>query len=199
MGSICAKLVANRIRPHWIWLSIILFMGGAPHSGFADETGQPHEHTKQDVHKANIEKMLEVIGVPSQVNQAAAGAIQLYSASVTDKEAGRLTKDLVAAYQKDLTAIVNSVLSWDALKPNYISTYAALMDETDVRQTLDFFESEIGQTYLRSQAQASSQIKVITTHLAEEDMAPLLIDLTKQLREGLTKVQSAKLNKAKQQ
>jgi hypothetical protein len=149
-------------------------------------------------HLENVEKMLLLMGVPSDVDRAAEGAMQLYSAKVTDKEADRITQEIVEAYQRDLRTIVMAVLSWEALKPNYINTYASLMSEDDVTQTLVFLESAVGQKYLQSQQQATVQIQEITSHLAQEDMAPLLIDLTKKLRDALTKVQTAIQNKKNQ-
>lgn len=159
------------------------------------QTGEESSTIQDQQHIENVERMLVLMGIPEHVSQTADGAMALYAAKVTDKEADRITEELVNAYQKDLSNIVNSVISWEAIKPNYINTYATNMTREDVENTLTFLESDVGKNFLSAQIQSNKQIKEITDHLVQVDMAPRLIELTKQLREGLTKVQTAKLNK----
>jgi len=171
----------------WVSLICVFAISLANISVFADETGEVHQHEPTNQHNANVERMLELMRVPDQVNQAAADLVKLYSAKITGENIDSNTKNLIIAYQKDLEKIVSRVLSWDSIKPNYINSHANRMSELEVQAVIQFFESSYGQAFISHQNSATEELKQTTKHLVEADMAEPLAQLGKQLRDGLAK------------
>ena len=164
---------------------------------FADETGEVHQHqlseqNKELTHEQNVETMLELMGVPAQVNLTASEVLKLYTAKVDIGNTDANIKMMVDAYQQDATQIIYSVLGWPSMKTTYISSYAKMMNEEDVAKVAGFLLSPGGQKFIASQASAGIEIGKITKHLMEADMAEPLLNLGKQLREGLDQLKYQK-------
>ena len=158
------------------------------HSGM--DAGENHSHAQGATHEHNVEHMLELLGVPEQVDKAAAEVLKLYSAKVAPDNTDENVKAIFDAYQQDATRIVYGVLRWDSLKPNYINSYASRMSEQDVAAFTDFLTSPVGQRYLASQTGAGLEIQQITKHLMEADMAEPLKSLGQELRDGLARLRA---------
>ena len=168
---------------------LFAYASGAP--VWADETGKEHVHEDSDQHKENVERLLELMGVPAQVDNAAGEVLKIYSAKITDDKASDEFKKLVSAYQTDLQKMVAAVLSWEAIKPNYINIYARHLSPADVAGATQFIQSPAGQTFFAGQAAAGEEIQRVTKHLIQADLAEPLKQLSKLLREGLVKVRAA--------
>lgn len=173
------KRYKNRLR-----VFILAAVSVVALSANADETGKPHQHEAQ-THEQNVERMLELLGVPEQVNKAASEVLKIYSAKVTDDTIDPDIIKLVTAYQTDLQSIVSAVLSWNAIKPNYIRSYANRLSAEDVTNVEQFMASPSGQKFFDSQNTAGKEIQEITKHLIEADLAEPLKKLREQLQQGL--------------
>lgn len=172
----------------WVGLIYVLVISLLNFPAFADETGEAHQHERAVQHNADIERMLVLMRVPDLVNQTAAEVIELYAAKITGENVDSNTKKLVTAYQKDLESIVSRVLSWDAIKSNYIKSYASRMSKLEVQAVIQFFESTHGQAFISHQTSATEELKQTTKHLVEADLSDPLNTLSAQLRAGLAKI-----------
>ncbi|MBT8115817.1 MAG: hypothetical protein KJP04_10560 [Arenicella sp.] len=148
-----------------------------------------------DTHEHNVEHMLELMGVPEQVDRAAGDVLKLYSAKVEAGNGDPIVQKLVDAYQQDATRLVYGTLGWANMKTTYIFSYANRMSEEDVVEVVSFLQSVGGQKFITSQADAGLEIQQTTQHLVEVDMAEPLAELGKKLRDGLAKVQAAQRGK----
>jgi len=193
MGYLNANCFVNIAQSGQTWLLVVLFLLSTPFIAFADETGEEHSHAPvTDQHKKNVESMLELMGVPTQVDKAAANVLALYTPKTEKKNPDPNVNLVVDAYREDVKKVVNGVLSWNSLKPNYISSYSTRLTEEDVAAVNGFLISPAGQKFIKSREEATSEIELITQHLADEDIAKPLAELTNQLRDVLTKIQAAK-------
>ncbi len=151
-----------------------------------------HNHSEATSHEHHVERMLELLGMPAQVNNATEEVLKLYSAKVDEGNTDPDLQRLVNAYQESLRKIVNSVLNWNSMKLSYISVYANQFSEDDVAAIISFLTSAAGQNFVTGQADAAVEIQQITKHIIEADMTESLTLLATQLREGLAKIQAAK-------
>ena len=62
--------------------------------------------TETENHYQQVEVMLELMGLPEQVDKSAGEVLKLYSAKVEDSNTDTNTKLIVDAYQRDATKIV---------------------------------------------------------------------------------------------
>ncbi len=160
----------------------VLFYGSA-HS--ADSASDPS-------HRANVEELLVLMGVPEQVNNNAAKVVDLYAAKVTSDDVEGNVKELIEAYQKDLETIVDKVLGWDSLKTTYIGSYAARFSKDEVSEITNFMSSSTGRRFVETQFEIGTEIRQTTDHLVEADLSPLLKYLSGRLNEGLEKTNMLK-------
>ncbi len=137
-------------------------------------------------HLQQTEKMLELMGLPAQVDRAAKDILKLYNVEVTDASVvDDNVRRLIEAYQRDLEQLVSSVLSWDGIKQNYINNYAARMTPEAVNAVVAFYQSDVGVEFSSAQASASAELALATQHLFEADLKQPLTELSDLFREGL--------------
>lgn len=186
MGLVFLKALRSAAAMLTISLCLIASLPSAAQDG-----KEGHTHTPDGSHMQNVETMLELIGVPAQVNKVAADMMTLYSAKVDPGNKDPNVQKIVATYQDSVRGVVDQVLSWEALKTTYISSYAKRMSPEEVAAVSGFLLSPEGEKFSKVQQQASIEIQGTAKHLAEVDMAPALAKLTNRLREGLMQIEQA--------
>ena len=185
----------NQVEIHsrWcIWVPFsIIFMFHT--SVYADQAGlENHYGPDADAHSVQVERMLELMLVPDQVDKAANHVFKIYSAEVISNDVDENVRLIVDAYQKDLEALVYSVLGWERQKSIYVENYSARMNSQDVAAVIQFLESAPGKNLMVSQVSANEQIQQVVKHLVETNMSKPLVDLAKQFREIMADINVTK-------
>lgn len=143
-------------------------------------------------HLEDVEELLELMGMPEQVNAAANRVLAQYSATVDEGNTDADLRKLVDAYQMDLEKIILPVLDWDGLKTTYIYSYSKRLNKKEVAKITKFYQSKAGQKFVSIQPESSAEIEKITRHLVESDIQEPLNALTRLFREGLAKHKTLK-------
>lgn len=140
---------------------------------------------------ANVEELLNVIGLPEQVDKTASEVLSAYSAKVVDDNLNEASKALVNQYQAEVSRLIMGVLSWEAMGPTYIAAYKSRLSAQNVEDALEFYRSESGEKFLAAQSGANLEAQQVATHLFEADLAAPLAEYARLLREGLAKLKEA--------
>ena len=175
-----------------IKLLILVVVSCVAISANADEAGKEHQHEISEAHKQNVEQMLVLMNMPAQVDNAAQGVVERYSATVDPDKADKDLQKLITAYQKDLEKIILPTLGWGGLKTTYIYSYSKRLDEQEVAQITNFYSSVAGKKFIEIQSDATTEIQKITSHLVESDIQAPLAKLANMLKEGLKKHRTLK-------
>lgn len=147
-------------------------------------------------HQKRVETMLELMGVPKQVDQAAMSVIEQYNIRFDPMKADSNLADIVTAYQKDLRKIIYPVLGWNGLKTTYIYNYSKRLNKQEVDSIIGFYLSSAGKKLIGSQPEVNKEIKEITEHLVVSDIKQPLEDLTKLFQQAAMKHQMLKNQQA---
>jgi hypothetical protein len=163
----------------------------ATHSHANIAAAQPdHQHPEGATHEHNVEHLLELLKFPEQVDKAADEVLKLFSVKLKPGNTDPTMKLIVDAYQQDATQMVNSVVSWQAMKVSYVNSYANRMSEQDVAQLSHALRSPAWQKFSATQAEAEAEIQQNTKRLMETNMTVELTQLRTQLRDGLAAIQA---------
>lgn len=195
----CWLLVGASFRKLVLFLGVFLVMANGG-MAIAHEDEEEHSHAQdaaknpQQLHEENVEELLNLMGIPQQVDQAARDFMRLYA--VRDALVGKNEsyQKLIDVYHDSVEQVVLGVLSWQSMKGTYINSYARRMTAEEVTGVSNFLRSPPGQKFITTQQQVSGDIKEVTAHLAEADLTPALTRLRTALTEGIQKIQAANQN-----
>lgn len=64
---------------------------------------------------------------------------------------GQANLDKIKAHQDRVMDLIESEMSWDKMKAQYVELYASIFTESELKGLIEFYRSPVGQTFIRKQ------------------------------------------------
>ncbi len=85
----------------------------------------------------------------------------------------------VADYQGRVMDLITSEMSWDRIKAQVVNLYATTFDESELKGLIEFYESPVGQAFIRKQPELMQKSMQLNQQLMR-DIQPKLMQLMKE-------------------
>lgn len=78
-------------------------------------------------------------------------AMLMQTQQMAGQMGGQANLDKIKAHQDKVMDLIESEMSWDKMKAQFVELYASIFTESELKGLIEFYRSPVGQTFIRKQ------------------------------------------------
>lgn len=99
-------------------------------------------------HTASAERLLELTRADRLAVPVYAQVQQMFAKAFSEAKAPASKQALLESYQAKANILLDRAIGWNQLKPSLIKLYTDEFNESELKQMVDFYQSELGRKML---------------------------------------------------
>lgn len=99
-------------------------------------------------HAANAERLLTLTNAQHLATPVYAQVQQMFAKGFAEAKAAENQRVVLERYQAKANATLDKAIGWDQLKPSLVKLYMEEFTESELKQMVDFYQSDLGRKML---------------------------------------------------
>lgn len=138
-----------------------------------------------NTHRSNCEELIDLLRVQENIMQAQIQLIKTVEYENQKLESAHKGKVLAENYTEKMKFIIESNLDWNLLKKDIVDLYAKSYTEKEVKDMIEFYQSETGKAVINKTPQLLKETKIITQTIVDSFL-PKIIELREEMKNRLS-------------
>jgi hypothetical protein len=138
----------------------------------------------------SLDELFEVMDMDSMVNTMYDQMESMFTGIQTDSEMSPEEIAINEEYRKQLTTVMRTQMSWQAMKADLKQIYIQNFTENEIADMLTFYQSPTGQTVLRTMPVVMQESMQIVQAMAQKTI-PKLQEISAQKHQALKKLRNS--------